>query len=54
MSESCEWVYDKVDEVWCTECGYDFALIEEAPEIDNNKCCPYCGREIFIKDDLNG
>src|SRR5690606_3775335 len=43
---SCTWTQDADDGFWYTECGNAYEFMEDGPEENNHKFCPYCGGQI--------
>jgi hypothetical protein len=45
MSEQCYWIEDD-DDVWDTECGNRFEIIDGTPHENYMHWCPYCGKSL--------
>jgi len=50
FNEKCEWKYDN-DVGYTTLCGGAFSIVERTPSDNKMKFCPYCGKEIEVKED---
>ena len=47
--KECHWLNNpslEEDDIWQTDCGHEFVLIEGAPSENEMKFCPYCGKKL--------
>lgn len=45
----CAWSYDEWHDVWYTDCGNAFVLINGTPVENDMRYCPYCGNLLWEK-----
>lgn len=57
MAKKCSWTQDKQsvdnwdgDDSYDTDCGGKFELMNGTPSDNRMKFCPYCGRELVVKE----
>lgn len=39
----CHWYYDRENEAWRAECGYEFVIYNDTPTENGMHFCPHCG-----------
>ena len=52
MGDKCEWKQDE-NGIWETDCGNLFEITEGAPNENDMKYCPYCGK-LLIQINMEG
>jgi DNA-directed RNA polymerase subunit RPC12/RpoP len=51
MNEKCQWKLDEAHGYYDTSCGEAFCFNnEDGPEKNKYRFCPYCGKEIEVKE----
>lgn len=50
MNEKCEWVFDKQEGYWSNGCMNFVSGEDINPYTSGFKFCPYCGKEIEVKE----
>ena len=45
--KTCTWKRDDIDDMWETECGQGWTMLEGGLEDNKVKYCPYCGCKII-------